>query len=81
LTIDFEDEFGIIQHLTFEGHDIEAAVEELYDIRKTKKMGFTATAKPFLKKKLKDGNWQCSRCLRINSPNAKFCTKCGLWRN
>jgi hypothetical protein len=35
LLIDFEDEFGIIQHLAFEGRsDIENAESELYDMRK-----------------------------------------------
>lgn len=23
------------------------------------------------------GSWQCPQCLRVNSPKAKFCTKCG----
>jgi len=39
LLIDFEDEFGIIQHLTFEGrNDIENAEKELYDMRKAEKL-------------------------------------------
>jgi hypothetical protein len=39
LLIDFEDEFGIMQHLTFEGgKDIENAEKELYDMRKAEKL-------------------------------------------
>ena len=39
LLIDFEDEFGIIQHLTFEGRkDIENAEKELYEMRKAEKL-------------------------------------------
>ena len=39
LLIDFEDEFGIIQHLTFEGgNDLENAEKELYDMRKAEKL-------------------------------------------
>ena len=38
LIIDFEDEFGIVQHSTFEAKDIEDAVEELYEIRKARKL-------------------------------------------
>ena len=39
LLIDFEDEFGIMQHLTFEGgKDIEHAEKELYDLRKAEKL-------------------------------------------
>jgi hypothetical protein len=39
LRIDFEDEFGIIQHLTFEGDkDIEHAEKELYELRKAERL-------------------------------------------
>jgi hypothetical protein len=38
LVIDFEDEFGIVQHLAFEGNDMEEAIEELYEIRKAGKL-------------------------------------------
>ena len=39
LLIDFEDEFGLVQHLTFEGkNDFENAEQELYDIRKAEKL-------------------------------------------
>jgi len=38
LIVDFEDEFGIVQHLVFEGEDLEEALEELYEIRKTRKL-------------------------------------------
>ena len=34
LTIDYEDEFGIIQHLIFQGADMEIAIEELTEIRR-----------------------------------------------
>ena len=32
LTVDYEDEFGIIQHLIFEGPDMEIAIEEINEI-------------------------------------------------
>ncbi len=39
LLVDFEDDFGIIQHLAFEGrNDLENAERELYDMRKTEKL-------------------------------------------
>jgi hypothetical protein len=39
LLIDFEDEFGILQHLAFEGrNDIENSERELYDLRKAEKL-------------------------------------------
>ena len=39
LLIDFEDEFGILQHLVFQGRsDIENAEKELYDLRKVEKL-------------------------------------------
>lgn len=38
LVIDFEDEFGIVQHLAFEGNDVDEAIEELYEIRKARKL-------------------------------------------
>jgi hypothetical protein len=39
LLFDFEDEFGIIQHLAFEGrNDLENAEKELYQMRKTEKL-------------------------------------------
>lgn len=92
LTIDVEDEFEIIQHFVFEGDGVEEIVEELYDIRKRRKtelhMPETKT-EPTLKITTKKeptgtiighGNWQCSQCLRVNSPKAKFCTKCGVER-
>jgi hypothetical protein len=46
ITIDYDDEFGIIQHLTFEGGDMEEAYEELYEIRKAEKTGITETTNP-----------------------------------
>jgi hypothetical protein len=81
LVIDFNDEFGIIQHLTFEGEYMEEAIEELYDIRKRKKSGLDKKAKiePTLKIP-KYANWQCPRCLRMNSPKARFCTRCSFYR-
>ena len=41
LTIDYEDEFGIIQHLIFEGDDMETAIAELNEIRKNYKKGIS----------------------------------------
>ena len=39
LLIDFEDEFGILQHLAFEGrNDLENAERELYEMRKALKL-------------------------------------------
>ena len=40
LTIDYEDEFGIIQHHIFEGPDMEIAIEEINKIRRTQKRAF-----------------------------------------
>ena len=40
LTIDYEDEFGIIQHLIFESPDMERAIEEINKIRRTQKRAF-----------------------------------------
>jgi len=77
LIIDCEDELGIINHLTFEGADMEEAVEDLYDIRRKGKMGSTKTAEPIIRRELRHGNWQCLRCFRINAARAKFCTRCG----
>ena len=37
LTIDYEDDFGIIQHLIFEGPDMEIAIEEINEIRRNQK--------------------------------------------
>ena len=36
LTIDYEGESGIIEHLIFEGKDVETALEELNEFRKAK---------------------------------------------
>jgi hypothetical protein len=80
LIIDVEDELGIIKHLAFEGDGMEEAVEDLYDIRRKEKMGLAKPAEPVIKRKLRHGDWQCKRCMRINAANAKFCTKCGKWR-
>ncbi len=82
MTIDYEDELGILTHMTFEGDEMEDAVDDLYDIRRKEKMGplEAATPEPVVKKELEHGNWQCPRCLRINAANAKFCTRCGEWR-
>jgi len=84
LTIDCEDELGIIKHLTFEGDGMEEAVEDLYDIRRKEKMGPTKTEEPVIRRELaralRHGNWQCPRCMRINAARAKFCTRCGEWR-
>lgn len=79
LTIDCEDDLGIIEHLTFEGDDMEEAVEDLYDIRRKERMGPTETAEPepVIRKELRHGNWQCPRCYRINAARAKLCTRCG----
>src|SRR5271157_3328798 len=89
LTIDVEDEVGIIQHFVFEGDGAEEIIAELYDIRKRRKMApntLETKAEPNLKISTKiepngtiigHGNWQCPKCLRVNSPKAKICTKCG----
>jgi hypothetical protein len=85
LTIDVADEFGIIQHFVFEGEGVEEIVDELYDIRKRRKMKAhipETETEPSLKITTKKGqavtgNWQCPRCLRVNSRKAKFCTRCG----
>ncbi|MCW4054286.1 MAG: hypothetical protein NWE84_05125 [Candidatus Bathyarchaeota archaeon] len=37
LTIDFEDETGIVQHHIFEGVDMDIALEEINEIRKNHK--------------------------------------------
>jgi hypothetical protein len=92
LTIDVEDEFGIIQHFVFEGDGVEEIIEELYDIRKRRKMGphmletkteptltITTKKEPTLTI-TRHGNWQCPQCHRVNSPKAKFCTRCGVER-
>jgi len=86
LLIDFEDDQGIVQHLTFEGHeDIREAERELYDIRKAKKT--EGQSNPQLEdrlsliKKLKQKRfWSCPRCLRQNAMKAKICTRCGFER-
>ena len=41
LTIDYEDEFGIIQHPIFEGDDMETVIEELNELRKNYKKGIS----------------------------------------
>ena len=90
LTIDAEDEFGIIQHFVFEGDKVEEIMDELYEIRKRKRMAShtrkegqpqpslnaITTEEPTLKV-LKNGTWKCPKCLRINSRKAKSCTRCG----
>lgn len=80
LIIDCEDELGIMKHLTFEGDWMEEAVGDFYDIRREEKLGPTKTTESVTKRKLRRGQWQCSRCMRINAANAKFCTRCGEWR-
>ena len=45
ITIDYEDEFGIIQHPIFEGDDMETAIEELNEIRKNYKKGISKPEK------------------------------------
>jgi hypothetical protein len=90
LTIDADDEFGIIQHFVFEGEGVEEIVEELYDIRKRSKMRpqmletkteqslkITTKEEPTVTI-IRNGNWQCPQCLRVNSRKAKFCTRCGV---
>lgn len=90
LTIDAEDEFGILQHFVFEGKRVEEIMDELYEIRKRKKMASrmqqegqtqpssktTTTEEPTLTV-LKNGTWKCPKCFRTNSRRAKFCTRCG----
>jgi hypothetical protein len=81
LLIDVEDEFGIIQHLTFEGdNDIKYAEEELYDIRKTRKLKGESELQSLDKLQLPEPKlyWKCPRCLRQNAMKAKFCTHCGF---
>ena len=81
LTIDFEDEFGMIQSAIFEGEEMEIALEEIYNIRRMEKVGEPAKVlEPVFKKEPKQGKWQCPECWRINSDNAKFCTNCGEWK-
>jgi len=66
---------------------MKEAVEELYEIRKREKVGLGKKTKtePTLRLALlkipKYENWKCPRCLRMNSPKTKFCTKCGLERD
>jgi len=81
LIIDVEDELGILKHLVFEGNEMDLAVEELYDVRRMKKIGESKAVEETAEKKLKHGNWQCSKCMRINSAKARFCTRCGEARN
>ena len=80
LTIDCEDELGIMEHLTFEGDGMEEAVQDLYEVRRKEKMGPIKTVEPVIRRELKHGNWQCPRCMRINAATARFCTRCGEWR-
>jgi hypothetical protein len=84
LIIDCEDELGIMKHLAFEGGGMEEAVEDLYDIRREEKMGPSKTGEPAIRRELaralRHGDWLCPRCMRINAPRAKFCTRCGEWR-
>jgi hypothetical protein len=88
LTIDVEDEFGIIQHLVFEGEGVQEIVDELYEIRKKRRMrplSPKAESEPSLKITAKSeqtllGNWKCAQCLRINSRKVRFCTRCGSER-
>ena len=89
ITIDAEDEFGIVQHFVFEGDGAQEIVDQLYEIRRKRKMrtqvpeGETEqTLKITIKKTptrlMGNGNWQCPKCLRINSSKMNFCTKCGF---
>ena len=83
LLIDVEDEYGIIQHLTFEGdNDIQDAEKELYDIRKARKLKGESELQPPDKLQLPEQKpyWKCPRCLRQNSMKAKFCTRCEFER-
>ena len=41
ITVDYEDEFGIIHHPIFEGDDMETAIKELDEIRKNYKKGIS----------------------------------------
>ena len=38
LTIDYEDEYGLIQHPIFEGEDVETVVKKLNEIRKNQRI-------------------------------------------
>ncbi len=61
-------------------HRIESIADEkalAERLAKAGRTGSTETGKPLVEKELKDGTWQCSRCNRINSAKAKFCTRCG----
>jgi hypothetical protein len=82
LLIDFEDEYGIIQHLTFEGdNDIEYAENELYDIRKGGERNRELQPPLPEKSQLPENPeqkryWKCPRCQGQNTLKAEFCTRC-----
>jgi hypothetical protein len=83
LTVDFEDEFGMVQSAIFRGEGMDIAMDEIYNLRRKAVIGESAELEPpvsVIKKELKDGTWRCSRCSRINSANSKFCTRCGEWK-
>lgn len=83
LVIDVEDEYGIIQHLTFEGdNDIQDAEKELYDIRKARKLKGESELQSPDKLQLPEPKlyWKCPKCLRHNAMKAKFCTRCEFER-
>jgi len=88
LTIDVEDELGIILHLTFEGNDIEEAIEEIYEIRKARKLEGKPESSSeklkvpemYLTKQASEQKfyWKCPRCFRQNAMKANICTRCGF---
>jgi hypothetical protein len=77
LIIDVEDELGIVKHLVFDGDEMDVAVEDIYDLRRMEKSGRSEAEEPVLRRELRHGNWQCPKCLRVNSVKTRFCTRCG----
>ncbi len=77
MTIDYEDELGIMKHLTFEGEYMVEAVEDLYDIRREEKLGPKKRAESVTERKFRRRQWQCKRCMRVNAATANLCTRCG----
>jgi hypothetical protein len=85
LVIDVEDEYGIVQHLTFEGdNEIVDAERELYDIRKADKLRESNLQVPDYSRPPEKPehrlHWNCPKCLRQNAMKARFCTRCGCER-
>jgi hypothetical protein len=83
LVIDVEDEYGIVEHLTFEGDNyIGDAERELYDIRKAGRLRGSNLQVPDdsqpPKKEKQRLYWNCPKCLRRNAMKAGFCTRCGF---